>query len=104
MRAPARPGLAAELAKPVLNDAAADPALARGVRHTLLRVLETLLRVAHPLIPFITEEIWQQVAPRAGAKGDTVMHAAWPTAAPTPTSWPPIPPPTAPCWARPTGP
>ena len=69
-----------ELAKPVLNDAAADPALARGVRHTLLRVLETLLRVAHPLIPFITEEIWQQVAPRAGVKGDTVMHAAWPKA------------------------
>ncbi|MFZ5492606.1 MAG: valine--tRNA ligase [Pseudomonadota bacterium] len=70
-----------ELAKPVLNDVAADPALARGVRHTLLRVLETLLRVAHPLIPFITEEIWQQVAPRAGVRGDTVMHAAWPTAA-----------------------
>ena len=67
-----------EFAKPVLNDPDADIALCRGVRQTLLGVLETLLRLAHPLIPFITEEIWQQVAPRAGVTGDTVMHAAWP--------------------------
>ncbi|MEA3221188.1 valine--tRNA ligase [Immundisolibacter sp.] len=69
-----------ELAKPVLQEPDADPAHTLGVRRTLVEVLEALLRLAHPLIPFITEEIWQQVAPRAGRGGETIMLAAWPSA------------------------
>ncbi|AVP99496.1 valine--tRNA ligase [Ahniella affigens] len=53
-----------ELSKPALQGQ--DAAAVASTKHTLLRVLETVLRLAHPLIPFVTEEIWQHVAPRLG--------------------------------------
>ncbi len=72
-----------ELSKPVLQDESSCAAAKRGTRHTLVRVLETLLRLAHPIMPFITEEIWQQVAPLAGATGPTIMRQPYPVTDPT---------------------
>ncbi|MGA8709447.1 MAG: valine--tRNA ligase [Steroidobacteraceae bacterium] len=68
-----------EMVKPVLQSQ--DAPAAQAARHTLLQVLEALLRLMHPLMPFITEEIWQRVAPLAGVSGESIMIARWPLAA-----------------------
>ncbi|WP_254459172.1 valine--tRNA ligase [Xanthomonas sacchari] len=68
-----------ELAKPALSGD--DAAAADSTRHTLLHVLETLLRLLHPLTPFVTEELWQQVAPRLGIAAPTISLQPYPDAA-----------------------
>src|SRR5690554_3452997 len=65
-----------ELTKPVLQNG--SEAQQRGTRHTLVHVLEQLLRLLHPLLPFITEEIWQRVAPLTGVSADTIMLQPYP--------------------------
>jgi valyl-tRNA synthetase len=70
-----------ELTKPLLQAEGIADAAKRGTQRTLAQVLEALQRALHPLMPFITEEIWQRVAPLAGVAGESVMLQSFPAAA-----------------------
>jgi valyl-tRNA synthetase len=67
-----------ELTKPVLQSHSATDAEKRATRRTLVGTLESLLRALHPLMPFVTEEIWQRVGPLAGRAGPTIMLEPYP--------------------------
>ena len=70
-----------ELAKVTLNDSTASETDKLQVRRTLLEVLEAALRALHPLMPFITEELWLKIAPLLGKAGETIMTQTYPRAA-----------------------
>jgi len=67
-----------ELSKPILNSKASPANTVRSTRHTLLTVLESTLRLAHPFLPFITEEIWQQIPESIRGSGETIMLQPYP--------------------------
>ena len=69
-----------ELTKPVLSKNNSNDAAKRGTRQTLVRVLEAALRLMHPIMPFITEEIWQSIKGLAGVAGDSIMLQPFPVA------------------------
>ena len=68
-----------ELSKPILYGNSATLAQQRGTRRTLVKVLETLLRLAHPIMPFITEELWQKIGALAGTREESIMCCPYPT-------------------------
>lgn len=67
-----------ELSKPILTSGDSNEDMLRGTRRTLALTLETLLRLLHPIMPFITEVIWQRAAPLAGVKGKSIMSQPYP--------------------------
>ena len=67
-----------ELTKPVLSAPDAPESARAATRRTLVEVFETLLRLLHPIMPFLTEDLWRRVAPAAGIEGETVMLQPWP--------------------------
>lgn len=67
-----------ELAKIALSDPGATPDQLRGTRRTLVSVMETSLRLVHPIMPFITDALWQEIAPLAGKTGATIMTQPYP--------------------------
>ncbi len=69
-----------ELCKPVLNNEASSEQLQVGTRKTLVGVLDAILRLAHPIMPFITEEIWQRISPLSGKSAETIMTQPYPVA------------------------
>lgn len=69
-----------ELTKPVLNDENVSEERKAEVRRVLLSVMEASLRLAHPLMPYLTEEIWQTLAPKLNISGETIMLAPYPVA------------------------
>ncbi|WP_257286394.1 valine--tRNA ligase [Endozoicomonas sp. SESOKO1] len=71
-----------ELSKPVLWNENAPAELKRGTRRTLVRVLESIMRLAHPFMPYITEAIWQNIKHSAGVAGDTLMLQSYPVSDP----------------------
>ncbi len=71
-----------ELCKPILFDENAQAPVQQTTRRVLLEVLDTSLRLLHPIIPFITEEIWQRIAQRMLIKGQSIMLEPYPCATP----------------------
>ena len=69
-----------ELTKAVLTDPSAEPALRRGAQHTLVEVLGAVLKLLHPLMPFVTEELWLEIATRRGDNSATIMLERFPQA------------------------
>ncbi len=69
-----------ELSKPVMFSDTASDAQKLGTRLTLINTLESLLRLMHPVMPFITEEIWQQIKPLTGKEGDSIQLEPYPQA------------------------
>ena len=69
-----------ELVKPVLNDESVSDERKAEIRRVLLAVLEVALRLTHPIMPFITEEIWQTITPLLGKQGESIMLADFPVA------------------------
>lgn len=67
-----------ELAKPILADQEALSAMKRGTRRTLIHVLDHILKLLHPIMPFITEEIWQRINKLTSQNGESIMLSAYP--------------------------
>ncbi|GLR72824.1 valine--tRNA ligase [Agaribacter marinus] len=69
-----------ELSKPILNSDTSSESAKRGTRHTLINVLEHMMRLLHPFMPYITDEIWQKIAPLSTQKSDviSIMLAPFP--------------------------